>query len=97
MPVRAMCRCEDVAILHRGAHTHLGRFLADCHMQEPRQVARPEPLLDLLLEAPDQEHFAEEVAEPFLGQRPPLLDFRHVVLSVLLPNGLRRTVGSAAD
>jgi len=49
MPVRPMGRCEDVAILHRGAHTHLGRLLADCHVQEPRQLACPKTLFDFLL------------------------------------------------
>jgi hypothetical protein len=32
-------------------------------MEESGQLAGAEPLLDLLLEAPDQEHLAEEVLE----------------------------------
>ena len=75
--VRAMGRAEDVAVLHRGADTDLGRLLADRDMQEAGQLAGAEALLDLLLETPDQQHLAQEVAEPILGQGAPLFDLRH--------------------
>ena len=80
--VRAVGRAEDVAVLHRLADADLGRLLADRDVQEAGQLAGAEALLDLLLEAPDEEHLAQEVAEPLLGQRPPLLDLRHWRLSV---------------
>ena len=75
--VRAVGRGEDVAVLHRLADADLGRLLTDRDVQEAGQLAGAETLLDLLLEAPDQEHLAQEVAQPLLGQRPPLLDLRH--------------------
>src|SRR4029079_18213433 len=62
------------------------RLLPDRDVQEPRQLARPEPFLDLLLEAPDQEHLAEELAQPLLGERSPLaLDLGHLPQSMLRP------------
>ena len=67
--VRAMGGAEDVAVLHRRADADLGRLLADRDVQKAGQLAGAEPLLDLLLEAPDQQHLAEEVAEPLVGQR----------------------------
>ena len=38
-------------------------LLADRDVQEARQLAGAEPLLDLLLEAPDEQHLAEEVPQ----------------------------------
>src|SRR3954452_8996874 len=47
-------------------------------MQEAGQLARAEPLLHLLLEAADQQHFAQDVLEIALRQGAPLLfDLRH--------------------
>ena len=37
-------------------------------MEEAGQLAGAEPLLDLLLEAPDQQHLAQEVAQAILGE-----------------------------
>ena len=79
VPVGAMGRGEDVAVLHRLADADLGRLLADRDVQEPRQVAGTEPLLDLLLETPDQEHLAQEVAQPLLGYSPPFFHLGHAV------------------
>jgi hypothetical protein len=47
-------------------------------VQEARQLAGPEALLDLLLEPPDEEHLAEEILELLPRERFPFLDFRHV-------------------
>ena len=77
VPVRAVGRGEDVAVVHRLADADRDRLLADRHVQEPGQLAGAEPLLDLLLEAPDQEHLAQELAQPLLGQAPFRLDLRH--------------------
>ena len=77
--VRAVRGGEDVAVLHRLADADRDRLLADRDMEEARQLAGAEPLLDLLLDVPDEEHLPEEVAQAFLGERPPLtLDFRHL-------------------
>ena len=46
------------------------RLLADRDVQEPGQLARAEPLLDLLLEAADQEHLAEEAAKHLFRHAP---------------------------
>ena len=75
--VGAMGRAEDVAVLHRRADADLGRLLADRDVQEAGQLAGAEPLLHLLLEAADEEHLAQEVAQPVFGESPPLLDLRH--------------------
>ena len=74
MAVRAVGRGEDVAVLHRLADADRDRFLADRHVQEPRQLAGAETLLDLLLEAPDQEHLAQKVTQRLLVQGAFLLD-----------------------
>ena len=58
--VRAVRGGEDVAVLERLADADRDRLLADRDVQEARQLAGAEPLLDLLLEAPDQQHLAEE-------------------------------------
>ena len=71
VPVRAVRRGEDVAVLHRLADADRDRLLADRDVQEAGQLARTEALLDLLLEVPDQEHLAEEVAQPFLARASP--------------------------
>ncbi len=79
VPVRAMRGREDVAVLHRRAHADLGRFLADGDMEEARQLARAKSLLDLLLEASDEQHLAQEVTQPLVGHRPAFLDLCHSV------------------
>ena len=61
--VRAMRRRENVALFHRLAHADRDCFLADRDVQEARQIARAEPLLDLLLEASDEQHLAQEATE----------------------------------
>ena len=43
------------------------RLLADRHVQEPGQVTGSELLLDLLLEAPDQQHLAQKLTQALLG------------------------------
>src|SRR3954462_1427000 len=74
VPVRAVCRCEDVAFLHRLADADGDRFLADRDVQEARQLARTEALFDPLLETADQQHLAQEIAQALLVQRTFLLD-----------------------
>ena len=68
-----MRRREDVAVLHRLADADRGRLLADRDVQEAGQLAGAEPLLHLLLEAADQQHLAEELAQPVLRERRALL------------------------
>src|SRR4029077_2330243 len=41
---------------------------ADRHVQESGQLARPETLLDLLLEAPNEQHLPQDVLELVLAQ-----------------------------
>ncbi len=80
--VRAMRRGEDVALLHRFAHTDRDGLLADRDVQEAGEVAGAEPLLDPLLETADQQHAAQEFAQRLLGDRRFLLDLRHSAGSV---------------
>ncbi len=87
--VRAMRRRDDVLARERGTDPGRGRLLADRDVQEPRQLARAEPILDLLLEATDQEHLAEESAQNLPGYaRPPglgaLFDGRHRAAIMLI-------------
>jgi len=77
VPVGAMRRGEDVTVVQRLADADRDRLLADRDVQEARQLAGAEALLDLLLEAPDQEHLAQELAQALLGERPFSLDLRH--------------------
>ena len=77
VPVRAMSRGEDVAVVHRLANPDSDRFLPDRDVQEAGQLSRAETLLDLLLEAPDQEHLAQKVAQALLAQRAFSLHFGH--------------------
>jgi hypothetical protein len=65
--VRAVRRGDDVAVLERAAHADGARLLPDRDVEEARQLAGAEALLDLLLEAADEEHLAQDVAE--LGLR----------------------------
>ena len=78
--VRAMGGTEDVTVLHRGAvqTPTSAASLADRDVQETGKIPGAETLLDLLLEAPDQEHLAQEPR----GSRSPrepalLLHLRH--------------------
>src|SRR5581483_3754427 len=66
--MRAVRRGEDVTVLHRLAHADRDRLLADRDVQEAGQLAGAEPLLDLLLEVPDEQHLAQELAQPFLRE-----------------------------
>src|SRR5579862_108968 len=77
--VRPMGGGEHVAVLHRVADADRDCLLPDRDMQEPRQLAGPKPLLDLLFEAPDQQHLAEKAAQPLVRQHPPFLDLCHSV------------------
>ena len=70
VPVGAVGRGEDVAVLHRLADADRDRLLADRDVQEAGQLAGAEALLDLLLEAADQQHLAEEVAQLLVRERP---------------------------
>ena len=81
VPVRAVRRGDHVVRLERRADAGGDRLLADAHVQEAGQLARPEALLHLLLEAADEQHLAEQLAEPLLRERVLrawlLLDLRH--------------------
>ena len=70
VPVRTVRGGDDVALLQRAADSHGHCLLADRHVEEPRQLARTEALLDLLLEAPDEQHLAEELAQQLGRERP---------------------------
>ena len=72
-----MCRRDDVALLQRAADADRDGLLADRDVQEAGQLPGAEPLLDLLLEPPDQQHLAEEVAQIRLRERSFLLHLRH--------------------
>ena len=77
VPVRAVGRGEDVAVVERLADADRDGLLADRDVQEARQLPGAELLLDLLLEAPDQEHLAQEGADTLLAERGFALDLRH--------------------
>ena len=66
--LRAVRRREDVAALHRAADADADRFLADRDVQKAGQLAGAEPLFDLLLEATDEQHVAEELRELLLRE-----------------------------
>ena len=57
--MRAVRRGDDVALLERSADADGARLLADRDVQEARELAGAEALLDLLLEAPNEQHFAQ--------------------------------------
>ena len=77
MTVRAMGRSEDVALLHRLAHPDRRRLLPDRHVQESRQLAGTEALLHPLLEAADEQHLPQELAQRLFAERALLLDLGH--------------------
>ena len=61
----------------RAADADGARLLADRHVEESRQLAGAEPLLDLLLEAADEEHLAQDVAQVALRERRLRLNLCH--------------------
>ena len=63
VPMRAMRGADHVAVLERTADADRDRLLADAGVQETGELAGAEALLDLLLEAPDQQHLREELDE----------------------------------
>jgi hypothetical protein len=77
MAVRAMGRRDDVAVLQRAADPDGTGLLTDRDMQEAGQLPRAEALLHLLLEPPDEQHLAEELAQLGVAERGLLLDLRH--------------------
>ena len=87
--VRSMRRGDHVLLRKSGANACRRGLLADRDMEEPGQLACAEAVLDLLLEAADQEHLAEETAQDFLGDASPpgfgsLLDGRHRAAIMLI-------------
>ena len=75
--VRAVRRGDDVAVLERAADADGARLLADRDMEEAGQLARAEALLDLLLEAADEEHLPQHVVEIALSEAGSLFHLRH--------------------
>ena len=71
--MRAVRGRDHVVLLERAADADRDGLLADRDVEEAGQLAGAEALLDLLLEAPDQQHLAEELAQLLLGERPSLL------------------------
>ena len=88
MAVSAVRRRDHVALLERTADADGDRLLADRDVQEAGKIARAEQLLDLLLEAPDQEHLPVEVAQDLLRRGVSLLHFRHRAECTLRPVAL---------
>ena len=68
VPVGAVRRREDVSFGHGARHADGDRLLADGDVQEARQLAGAELLLDLLLEAPDEQHLAVELSQALLRE-----------------------------
>ena len=69
---------DDVALLERPADADRHCLLPDRDVEEAGEVTGTEALLDLLLEAADEEHLAEEVDEPLARERvSSLLDLGH--------------------
>ena len=69
VPVGAVRRGDHVLQPQRRADARGDGLLADADVQEAGELARPEALLDLLLEAPDQQHLPEELVEPLVRKR----------------------------
>ena len=84
VPVSAVRRGDDVALLERAADADRARLLADGDVEEARQVACAEAFLDLLLEAADEQHLAEELAQELLGDGAFLLDLGHFRFEFML-------------
>ena len=87
VPVRAVSTMTSSR--SSAEHTRRRRFLPDRDVEEPRELAGAEALLDLLFEAADEEHLAEEAAQHLLGHSPAsgpglLLDSRHRAAIMLI-------------
>ena len=67
--VRAVRRGDHVVGLERGADAGGDRLLADRDVQEAGQLAGAEALLHLLLEAADEQHLAEQLAQTLVRER----------------------------
>jgi len=94
MSVGAMRRGDHVLALEGGAHSRRDGLLPYRDVQESRQLAGPKALLHLLLEAPDQQHLAEEPAQTLFRDPPSagaglLLDRGHEP-AIMLIHLLRR-------
>jgi hypothetical protein len=64
--VRAVRGGDHVALLERSANADGAGFLANRDVQKPGQLARAKTLFDLLLEASNEEHLAEELPQLLL-------------------------------
>ena len=62
-------------VVERAADADRDGLLPDRDVEEPRELAGAEALLDLLLEAPDEEHLAEERHDIPRGCRVPCAAF----------------------
>ena len=67
--VRAVRRGDHVAVLERLADADRAGLLADRDVEEARELAGAETLLDHLLETTDQEHLAQKLAQSLLRER----------------------------
>src|SRR6266542_1746444 len=83
VPVCAMSRGDHVALLERAADTDGAGFLADGHVQEAGQLAGAEALLDLLLEAADEQHLAQRVEKVALRECRLRFHLRHGAQSMV--------------
>jgi hypothetical protein len=72
-----MGRGDHVIVLERSADADGDGLLADRDVQEAGQLAGAEALLDLLLEAADEEHLAEELEPKLARELAFSLDLRH--------------------
>jgi hypothetical protein len=70
-------RGDHVTVGEGAADADRDGLLSDCDVQEPGQLAGAEALLDLFLEAPDQEHLPEKLAQGLFRDPAALLDSRH--------------------
>ena len=75
--MRAVRRRDHVAVLERAADADGARLLADRDVEEAGQLAGAEALLDLLLEAADEQHLPQDVVEVALRERRLCLHLRH--------------------
>src|SRR6266536_3115747 len=91
--VRTVCKCvavrpvgrgDHVALLQRAADADRAGLLPDRDMEEAGQLSGTEPLLDLLLEAPNEQHLPEEVAEEILRHSAFLLYLGHLEFEFML-------------
>src|SRR5437899_7833738 len=75
--VGAVRRRDHITLLERAADADGARLLADRHVEEARQLTGAEALLDLLLEAPDEQHLPEHIREVALGEGRLCFDLCH--------------------